>query len=195
MIQWLGAHPAAAGIVTLVLMWTDWLLTVLQHRERAAHSANHYRSYPTDTVEGNPALQQSVASGRLLDLRHGAISLALSVAVALALPWIATSARPLFLGFVWGLFLTVDFFHLSNLLGYVAARRGIHGQVWLHQRTAYLTQMGRYLALTCLLAVLTLASGSVFVAGVTVAGAFSTLRQLVWLRRVPAIPESDIGPR
>ena len=181
--------------MTLVLMWTDWLLTVLQHRERAAHSANHYRSYPTDTVEGNPVLQQAVSSGRLIHLRHAAISLALSAAVALALPWIATAARPLFLGFVWGLYLTVDFFHLSNLLGYVAGRRGVHGQVWLHQRTAYLTQMGRYLALTCLLAVLAVASGSIFVAGVTLAGAVSVLRQLVWMRRVPAIPDPDIAPR
>ena len=195
MIQWLGSHPAVAGIVTLVLMGTDWLLTVLQHRERAAHSANHYRSYPTDTVEGNPVLQQAVSSGRSIHLRHAAISLALSAAVALALPWISTAARPLFLGFVWGLYLTVDFFHLSNLLGYVAGRRGIHGQVWLHQRTAYLTQMGRYLALAGFLAVLAVASGSIFVAGVTLACAVSALRQRVWMRRVPAIPDPDIAPR
>ena len=52
--DWFGDHPVATGIATLILMLLDWGMTVLQHRERARYSRNHYRSYPVDTVEGNP---------------------------------------------------------------------------------------------------------------------------------------------
>jgi len=194
MIEWFGSHPVAVGITTLLLMWSDWLLTVFQHRERMAHPDKHTLTYPVDTAEGNPLLQQAVRRARILDPRHAATALILSAAVALAQRWIPEGARPLFLGYVWGLFLIVDTTHLSNLVGYVASRRGVHGQVWLHQRTAYLTQMGRYLALTLLLAVLAIVSGSLFVGGVALAGATSSARQLVWMRRVPQVPEPDVPP-
>jgi hypothetical protein len=91
-------------------------------------------------------------------------------------------------------FLLVVTTHLGNLAAYAAGRRGVHGQVWLHQRTAYLTQMGRYLALAVLLPALAAASGSGFVAGVAVSGLFSSARKLAWMRRVPCVPEPDLPP-
>ncbi len=42
MIQWFAAHYWATGIVTFLLMWSDWLLTILQERERSLHYAEHY---------------------------------------------------------------------------------------------------------------------------------------------------------
>jgi hypothetical protein len=70
----------------------------------------------------------------------------------------------------------------------------VHGQLWLHLRTGYLIQMGRYLALAALLVALALLSASPFVGGVALAGAVSALRQLVWRRRVSAIPSDDAAP-
>lgn len=192
--EWFGAHPVATGIATLILMLVDWCLTVLQHRERARHSANHYRSYPVDTVEGNPALQKAVKRGRLLEPKHFVVAVLVSALVAATVWWIPVAARPLLLGYVWGLFFIVSTTHLSNLIGYVGSRRGIHGRVWMHQRTGYLVQAGRYVGVTALLGALALCSESVFVIGAAVAGVTSTARQLVWIRKVPAIPEKDAAP-
>jgi len=194
MADWLAAHPALAGVVTFVLMWTDWMLTVLQHRERQRSRGACYRSYPVDTVEGSPLLRRAVESGRAVSLRHMVAASLLSVAVALGLGWIPMPARTFFLGYVWGIFLVVDCSHLANLLGYLAGRRGMHGEIWIHQRTGYLVQAGRYAALAALLGVLAVGSASPFVAGVAVAGIVSSLRQVLWLRRVPAIPHPDLAP-
>jgi hypothetical protein len=71
--DWFGEHPVATGIATLILMLLDWGMTVLQHRERTRNSRNHYRSYPVDTVEGNPSLQTAVSRARLLEPRHLAV--------------------------------------------------------------------------------------------------------------------------
>jgi hypothetical protein len=54
--------------------------------------------------------------------------------------------------------------------------------------------MGRYAAVSIFVALLALASGSVFVAGVALAGITSSLRQLLWLRKVPPIPPEDRVP-
>ena len=194
MIEWFGSHPVAVGVVTLLLMGSDWTLTVLQQCERAAHSANHYRSYPVDTVEGSPLLQRAVRRARFLHGPHLIAAVLLSSAVAFAVRMIPPGARGVFLGYVWGLFLIVGSTHAGNLIGYVAGRRGIHGQVWIHQRTAYVVQMGRYLALTALLAVLAVISGSPFVSGIALAGGTSSARQLIWMRRVPEVPDPDLAP-
>ena len=98
------------------------------------------------------------------------------------------------LGYVWGLFLVVDMTHIGNLIGYRVCRRGTHGQLWLHQRTAYLVQAGRYAALAILLVVLAIMSFSPFLGGVAVAGVSSAFRQFIWLRRVPMIPATDAAP-
>lgn len=192
--EWFGAHPVAAGVVTLILMLVDWSLTVLQHRERAKYSANHYRSYPVDTVEGNPSLRAAVDRARILEPRHLVVAVPVSALVAVTLWWIPTVTRPLLLGYVWGLFLIVSATHLGNLMGYLGSRRGIHGHVWMHLRTGYLVQAGRYVGVTALLAALALCSGSVFVIGATVAGVTSTARQLAWIWRTPAIPDDDVAP-
>jgi hypothetical protein len=192
--EWFGAHPVATGIATLTLMLLDWALTVLQHRERAKYSANHYRSYPVDTVEGNPSLRQTVSRGRFLEPRHFVVAVAVSAVVAVTVWWIPPVARPFALGYVWGLFFIVSATHLGNLLGYIGSRRGIHGQVWMHLRTGYFVQAGRYVGVTALLSALALCSGSAFVIGAAVAGLSSTARQLVWIRRTPAIPEHDTPP-
>ena len=55
-------------------------------------------------------------------------------------------------------------------------------------------QAGRYLALSILLIVLAVASSSGFVAGAAVAGLTSSARQLLWLRRAPAVPDPDVAP-
>jgi hypothetical protein len=87
--------------------------------------------------------------------------------------------------------LIVDTTHVGNLLGYRAGRHGLHGKLLLHQRTGYLMQMWRYLALAVFLILLAAFSASLFVAGVAIAGVTSAVRQLVWLRKVPAIDAAE----
>ena len=193
-IDWQTISPVIVGAVTTLLMWVDWLLTTLQQREMVDHYSAHYQSYPVDTVEGNPLLQGSVKRSRVVDPRHLGVAIALGVAVGYVSTILDGATRELFVGYVWGLFLIVGTSHLSNLVGYRASRHGLHGKVHLHQRTGLLVQMGRYAAISIFVALLALASGSVFVAGVALAGITSSLRQLLWLRKVPPIPPEDRAP-
>jgi hypothetical protein len=194
MIDWVVAHPWAAGIVTFILMWSDWLLTILQERERQLHYAEHYLSYPINTIEGSPLLQAAVKTRRIAEPKHLIPALILSTLVAYVLVWIPRIVQVAFIGYVWGLFLIVDTTHVGNLIGYRAGRRGLHGKLFLHLRTGYIIQMGRYLALAALLTVLAACSASPFVAGVAVAGLTSAVRQLIWLQRMPAIGAVDKPP-
>ncbi|MGA9120227.1 MAG: hypothetical protein WB699_12765 [Bacteroidota bacterium] len=194
MIDWFSSYPWMAGVVTFFLAWGDWLLTILQERERVLHYAEHYQSYPVNTIEGNPMYQSAVKARRIAEPRHLIPALIVSVIVTFALEWIPQNYRPLLIGYVWGLYLIVDTTHLGNLLGYRAGRHGLHGKLFLHQRTGYLMQMGRYLALACFLILLALCSASLFIVGVAVAGVSSAARQLVWMRKIPAIDESDKPP-
>ncbi|MCX6143736.1 MAG: hypothetical protein NTZ35_10980 [Ignavibacteriales bacterium] len=118
----------------------------------------------------------------------------MTVIVTVALVWVPQNLRPLLLGYVWGLYLIVDTTHLGNLLGYRAGRHGLHGKIYLHQRTGYLMQMGRYFALSLFLILLAACSASLFVVGVAVGGVSSAVRQLVWMRKIPAIDEPDVLP-
>ena len=105
------------------------------------------------------------------------------------------SFRVLLIGYVWGLYLIVITTHLGNLLGYRAARRGLHGKLYLHQRTGYIIQMGRYVALAIFLIVLAICSASMFMLGVAIAGVSSAARQLAGMRKTPAIdPVADQTP-
>jgi len=194
-IQWSDMSPLVVGLITFVLMWSDWLLTVLQERERSRHYAAHYQGYPVNTIEGNPMLQAAVKQARVVHMRHIGIALLLGGVVAYFTSFIGEVFRPMFLGYVWGLFLIVGSTHLGNLLGYRASRRGVHGKLYLHQRTGLLIQMGRYAALSVLLLVLAVCSASLFMVGVFIAGVTSTLRQLIWLRKVPAISADDSHPQ
>jgi hypothetical protein len=130
----------------------------------------------TARAEGNPSLQTAVSRAGFLEPRHLAVAVPVSALVGAATWWIAAVARPLLLGFVWGPFFIVSATHVGNLIGYVGSRRGIHGRVWMHQRTGYVVQAGRYVGVTALLAALALCSGSVFIVGTAVAGIASTAR-------------------
>jgi hypothetical protein len=192
--HWFSTNPLAAGIATFALMWSDWLLTVWQQKERDAHGSDHTRTYPLDTIEGNPLVRSAVQKKHLFTARHVIAALLISAAVSLGLVYAPPIWRVPMLGYVWGLFLIVDTTHIGNLIGYRACRRGTHGQLWLHQRTAFLVQAGRYTALAILLLTVAALSGSPFVSGIAVAGISTVFRQLVWLRRVPAIASDDAPP-
>jgi len=194
MVEWFVDHPWTTGVVTFFLTWSDWVLTILQERERQLHYAEHYESYPVNTIEGNPLYQKVVTARRVAEPRHLIPALILSVIVAVALIWIPRDFRVLLIGYVWGLYLIVDTTHFGNFLGYRAGRRGLHGKLYLHQRTGYVIQMGRYVALAIFLVLLAACSASLFVAGVAVAGISSAARQLVFMRRVSPIDEADEPP-
>ncbi len=184
------------------MAWSDWLLTVLQERERHLHYAEHYESYPLNTIEGNPLYRSTInklyestsKARRIAEPRHLIPALILSAIVAFALIWIPQDFRVVLIGYVWCLYLIVDTTHLGNLLGYRAGRHGLHGKLYLHQRTGYLMQLGRYLALAVFLTLLAVCSASLFIVGVAIAGVSSAVRQLVFMRRIPAIEEPDEPP-
>ena len=194
MVDWFIDHPWITGVVTYFLMWSDWLLTILQERERQLHYAEHYESYPVNTIEGSPLYQKAVTAKRIVEPRHLIPALILSVIVALSLMWIPQNMRAILIGYVWGLYLIVDTTHFGNLLGYRAGRHGLHGKLYLHQRTGYVIQMGRYFALAIFLILLAVCSASLFIVGVAIAGVSSAARQLVWMRRIPAIDAADKPP-
>ena len=194
MVDWFIDHPWITGVVTYFLMWSDWLLTIFQERERQLHYAEHYESYPVNTIEGSPIYQKAVTAKRIAEPRHLIPALILSVIVALSLIWIPQNMRAILIGYVWGLYLIVDTTHFGNLLGYRAGRRGLHGKLYLHQRTGYIIQMGRYFALAIFLILLAVCSASLFIVGVAIAGVSSAARQLVWMRRIPAIDAADEPP-
>jgi hypothetical protein len=127
----------------------------------------------------------------LLNPSTSSPALILSALVAYALVWIPRNFQVAFISYVWGLFLIVDMTHLGNLIGYRAGRRGLHGKQFLHLRTGYLIQMGRYLALAAFLSFLAVCSASPFIVGVAIAGVTSAVRQLLWLQRIPAIDADD----
>jgi len=194
MAEWFVSKPVLVGFITFFLMWIDWLLTIAQEKERANHYHQHYQSYPVNTIEGNPVLQSSVSNQQIINPRHFISALIIGAVVGLAITFIPQLWHQIFLGYVWGLFLIVITQHLSNLLGYRAARQGISGQIQMHLRTGYKTQAGRYFAISILLIFLAILSESQFIIGVTIAGFTSALRQLLWMRKVPKISETEVPP-
>jgi hypothetical protein len=194
MVEWFIYHPIVSGFMTFLLMWSDWLLTIAQEKERVEHYSEHYQSYPTNTIEGHPAFQSSVPKRQLISPKHFMAALVIGTVVSIMLMIIPRMWCELLLGYVWGLFVIVDTQHISNLIGYVASRQGIHGKLWMHQRTGYLVQSGRYFSVTLFLVVLSILSGSVVIYGVTIAGFVSSVRQLIWLKRIPKIEKDDAFP-
>lgn len=194
MIEWFAGQPWATGVVTFCLMWVDWLLTLGQERKRQLHYAEHYESYPVNTIEGNPLYQKAILDRRIVEPRHLVPAALVSLLVAVSLQWIPEIFRVPVIGYVWGLFFIVITTHLGNLLGYRAARRGLHGKLYLHLRTGYLVQLSRYVALSLFLIVLAICSASPFVLGVAIAGVSSAARQLAGMRRTPPIEASDPTP-
>ncbi len=194
MINWLINNPFVFGLITLILMWIDWILTIFQENERKEHYFEHYQSYPINTIEGSPAFQSGVAKRKFINPKHLIASAIIGIGVSFALLLIPQGFSVLFIGYVWGLFFIVCTQHLNNLLGYIASRKGLHGKLWLHQRTAYLVQSGRYFSIAIFLLVLSIISGSEIIYGVTIAGFTSSLRQIIWLRKVPLIDKNDSPP-
>jgi hypothetical protein len=194
MIEWLIYNPVLFGLITIFLMFMDWGLTILQENERQEHYFKHYQSYPINTIEGSPAFQLAVAKRRLLNPKHFIASVIIGTAVSFALILIPRGFSALFIGYIWGLFIIVCTQHLNNLFGYIASRKGLHGKLYLHQRTAYLIQSGRYFSISILLLTLSVLSGSEIIYGVTIAGFTSAFRQIIWLRKVPLIDKNDLSP-
>lgn len=194
MIDWLITNPFVFGFITFLLMWIDWLLSIAQEKERKEHYYKHYQSYPVNTIEGSPAFQKGVAMQQLINTKHFIASVVIGIVVSFALVLIPNTFSELFIGYVWGLFIIVITQHLNNLFGYVASRKGLHGKLFLHQRTAYLVQSGRYFSIAIFLLILSILSNSEIIYGVTIAGFTSALRQFLWLRKIPKIDKNDLLP-
>ena len=194
MTEWLIYNPVIFGLITIFLMFVDWGLTIIQENERQEHYFKHYQSYPINTIEGSPAFQRAVEKRRLLNPKHFIASVIIGTAVSFALILIPRGFSALFIGYIWGLFIIVCTQHLNNLFGYIASRKGLHGKLYLHQRTAYLIQSGRYFSISILLLTLSVLSGSEIIYGVTIAGFTSAFRQIIWLRKVSLIDKNDLSP-
>ncbi len=194
MVEWLINNPFIFGVITFILMHVDWFLTILQETERKEHYFKHYQSYPINTIEGSPSFQKGVAKRQLINPKHFIASVIIGTVVSFALMLIPRAFSALFIGYIWGLFIIVCAQHLNNLFGYIASRKGLHGKLYLHQRTAYLIQSGRYFTIALLLLTLSILSGSEIIFGVTIAGFTSALRQIIWLRKVALIDKSDLPP-
>jgi len=196
MIDWIINYPVILGLITFLLMYSDWLLTIIQEKERIKHYSEHYQSYPINTIEGSPILnlQKSVSKRQIINPRHFIIAVAVGLLIAYDIPKESITRRELFLGFVWGLTLIVNTQHLSNLIGYKAGKKGIYGKLWMHQRTGYITQSGRYFSTSLFLLILSVLTGSHFIYGVTIAGFISSIRQLIWIIKVPKINKNDLPP-
>jgi hypothetical protein len=194
MIEWLISNPVIFGLITFILMCLDWGLTILQENERKEHYFEHYQSYPINTIEGSPSFQHAVSQRRLINPKHFIASVIIGIAVSFALILIPRGFSALFIGYIWGVFIIVCSQHLNNLFGYIASRKGLHGKLFLHQRTAYLIQSGRYFSIAILLLILSILTGSEIIYGVTIAGFTSGFRQIIWLRKVSLIGKNDLPP-
>jgi hypothetical protein len=193
-IKFLMDSPVIIGIITMLLMLSDYFLTLAQEKERREHYSQHYASYPVNTIEGNPALQKSVAELKLFNIRHLIATLIIGSGIPVALLYIPVTFHEILLGYIWGIFLIVIMQHLSNFLGYRISRRGIYGKLWMHQRTGLLIQSGRYLSISIFLTFLSVLTESQILYGVTIAGFSSSLRLYIRSSRVSPIDNDDIPP-
>ena len=65
-LKFLMDNPVILGLFIMLLMWSDYLLTLLQEKERKEHYYKHYQSYPINTIEGNPAFIEAVSKLKAL---------------------------------------------------------------------------------------------------------------------------------
>lgn len=193
-LRFLTNNPIIIGFITMLLMWCDYLLTLVQEIERKEHYSKHYTSYPVNTIEGNPAIQESVAKLKIFNLRHFTATIIAGVGLPVALLFLPNLLNELFLGFIWGSLLIVNTQHLTNVLGYRASRKGLHGKLFIHQRTGLIIQSSRYLATAFFLFVLAVLSDSLIIYGVTIAGFISSLRLFVLSKKVVPIEKEDLPP-
>ncbi len=194
MLNPLLSHPVFIALITMLLMWCDYLLTLAQEKERKEYYSKHYQSYPVNTIEGNPAFYEAVERLKIFNLKHFTATLIIGTAVPVSLFYIPKNLRTIFLAYIWGLFLVVITQHLSNLIGYRISRKGVHGKLFMHQRTGLLIQSGRYLSLAIFLFLLSALSQSQIIYGVTIAGFTSSFRLWVLSRKVSPIRENDSLP-
>lgn len=194
MISWLVENPIIAGVITTLLMWLDRTLTIAQEKERRLHYYRHYESYPVNTIEGNPFLRKDVEKSKWINVRHLVLALLLGGFVAVYLSQIPKEGGMIFIGFIWGIFLIVNTQHLSNLIAYRMSRKGVHGKIWMHQRTGYYVQSGRYFATFIFLLILSILVENLFLYGVTLSALLSSLRMFIWMRKVPRINKDDLSP-
>ena len=193
-LKFLMNNSPIIGLITMLLMWSDYLLTLVQEKERKEHYSKHYKSYPINTIEGNPAIQESVSKLKIFNLRHFTATIIAGIGLPVALLFMPNLLQEFFLGFIWGMLLIVDTQHLTNVLGYRASRRGLHGKLFLHQRTGLIIQSGRYLATALFLLALAVLSESQIIYGVTIAGFSSSLRLLILSKKVAPIEKEDLPP-
>lgn len=193
-VKFLINNPVIIGLITMLLMWSDYLLTLMQEKERKEHYSKHYQSYPVNTIEGNPAIQEAVAKLKIFNPRHFTATIIAGIGLPVALLFMPKLLQGFFLGFIWGMLLIVNTQHLTNVLGYRASRRGLHGKLFLHQRTGLIIQSGRYLATALFLLVLAVLSESLIIYGVTSAGFLSSLRLFLLSRKVASIEKDDLPP-
>lgn len=193
-VKFLMNNPVIVGLITMLLMWSDYLLTLLQEKERKEHYSKHYQSYPVNTIEGNPVMQESVEKLKIFNIRHFIATIIAGIGLPFALVYIPILLTDIFLGFIWGILLIVNTQHLTNVLGYRASRRGLHGKLFLHQRTGLIIQKNRYLATAFFLLVLAILSESQIIYGITIAGFASSLRLLILSKKVAPIEKEDLPP-
>ena len=193
-VKFLMNNPVIVGLITMLLMWSDYLLTLLQEKERKEHYSKHYQSYPVNTIEGNPVMQESVEKLKIFNIRHFIATIIAGIGLPFALVYIPILLTDIFLGFIWGILLIVNTQHLTNVLGYRASRRGLHGKLFLHQRTGLIIQKNRYLETAFFLLVLAILSESQIIYGITIAGFASSLRLLILSKKVAPIEKEDLPP-
>lgn len=188
-------NPLIIGFITMLLMSSDYLLTLVQEKERKEHYSKHYQSYPINTIEGNPAFIEAVSKRKIFNPKHFIATVVISIGLPLFLLYIPEIYRETFLGYSWGIFLIVIAQHVNNLLGYFVSRKGLHGKLFLHQRTGALIQSSRYVSITILLLFLSILSQSQIIYGATIAGATSALRLFILSKKVAPIDKDDSPPK
>jgi hypothetical protein len=193
-VKFLMNNPAIIGLITMLLMWSDYLLTLLQEKERKEHYSKHYQSYPVNTIEGNPVMQESVSKLKIFNIRHFTATIIAGIGLPVALLYLPDLLQEIFIGFIWGILLIVNTQHLTNVLGYRTSRRGLHGKLFLHQQTGLKIQSSRYLATALFLLVLAILSESQIIYGIAIAGFASSLRLFILSKKVAPIEKEDLPP-
>lgn len=194
MINWLIENSIVAGIITTILMWLDWILSLAQEKERRLHYFEHYQSYPINTIEGNHMFRKDIENLKVINLKQNLIAIGLGIFISIFLKRISLASGLVFTGFIWGIFLIVNTQHISNLISYKFSRKGIHGKILMHQRTGYYVQSARYFATFIFLLILSIMIENLFLYGVTMAAFMSSLRMLIWIKKVPKIDKDDLPP-
>ena len=108
MINWLVENTVFAGIITTLLMWLDWILTIAQEKERRSHYYDHYESYPVNTIEGNHIVRKDVEDLKVINPKHHLIAIGLGIFVWIFLKTVTSESGLIFIGFIWGIFLIVN---------------------------------------------------------------------------------------